>query len=549
MEQTLIESAPAYVGAQPALVNRFHIGMKEPPWAPLLHPDSILAPPTRDSFAERHLRGAGSLAAAELYALREYSDDIVKQINFLCEHEFVAGTGRSRILGFKRKAAIRKTMLKFVEILNACGDHSLRLRNINEFGEEHLLALLSWFAREKTKRSTIHNTLSILRKFMTLLGRRHLVPASDELALLVVEHDISMGFGGRSYAAYICLAWSASVDVDRVLQEIQKKDKHAHLLCLLCLLFGLRLSEVLRLRPAESDQGDRLWISRGSKGGRQRWIPLSKDLEQRAKQRAVLEMAKAACGGDVGNHLGFGDRTLEQAQKYFESVLTQCGVGKRRLGISLHGLRHEYAVRRFAELSGLPAPVLRQAPLAAYAARMSLVRGARAQLAAELGHGRPSVVSKYIGSLPLLREEAKQTKLAAQILGQHCAELKKFGVRAVTVAVRKIDDQQHTCTLYVQFASGDVARHADSVARVRKSAGLWLGRKVQALLVAAPAQAGMATICMKRFRRELQRLDMRFENRAAIEDKFLSKQNELAGELRRKQIEEPDYQMHLAVYA
>jgi hypothetical protein len=177
--------------------------------------------------------------------------------------------------------------------------------------------------------------------------------------------------------------------------------------------------------------------------------------------------------------------------------LNRCGVTQRQLGIKLHGLRHEYAVRRFLELTGLPAPVLRQAPLSAYASRMPLVRQARAQIAAELGHGRASVVSAYIGSLPTLREEKKQTELAGQIVGQHLAALKQMGVAAVTIAVRKTAAQRHTCTLYLRADDGHVAGQDSLVARVREAARVWLGQKTDALFGPAPAQAGMVTVCVK----------------------------------------------------
>jgi integrase len=502
-EESVIQSAPAKVDPQPTVGNkRSDISNKTPPCTPGLHPDKVLVPrPVPDSFAERPLRGAGSLAHAEVVACNKYPDDIRKQLMFLCAGELPAATGRPRPLGDERRAAVRNTMMHFVDVLDECaeqsGDDSLRMRNVSDFRAEQLVAILGWFAMKKTKLSTIHNQLSVLRKFMTLVGRRHLVPGTDDLALLVIEHDIGLDFASRSYTAYVPLAWSALVDIERVFQDIQKKDGHAHLLCELCLQFGLRETEVLRLRPVESDLGDGLWVRRGAKGGRQRLIPFSADPERRARQRELLEKAKTACGGDRLRYLGFGDRTLQQARKYFQSVMQDCGVTQTRLGIKVHGLRHEYAVRRFLELTGLPAPVLRQAPLSAYVARMALVRQAREQISAEMGHARTPAVSPYIGSLPTLREEAKRVELAGQIIGQHRAELEELGVAAVMLAVRKTAARRHTCTLYVQPADARrfVVGGDDSlVARVRESACAWLGRQVDALLMAAPAQAGTVTI-------------------------------------------------------
>lgn len=497
------EGAGAGAGAQPAFGKEFERAIKAPMRPPFLHPDAVLRPRAPDPFAERALRGAGSLADAEIFACREYPNDVKKQIMVLSDNEFPAGTGLPRAMGYARKGAIRRGMMRLVdgleECADQCGDPSLRLRNTDEFCERHLLAILGLFARKKTKLSTMHDQLSILRKFMTLLGRRHLVPTTDGLAQLALAHGIDLELGCRSGTAYVPRAWCAILHTKRLLEDIKREDEHAHLLCELCLLFGLRLTEVLRLRAVESDLGYCLWVWRGAKGKRERWVPLSTDPERRAQQRSVLDRAKAACFQDRHRHLGYGDRTLEQARKYFEAILSLCGVTQSQLGVKLHGARHDYAVRRFAELTGLPAPVLRQAPLAAYTSRMALVQQALEQIAAELGHGRPEIVAVYIGSLSTLRHEERKAELAGEIMGQHCAELGKLGVATVTVAIRKIDRLRHTCTLYVQASDGGaVAMQGDSLAaRVRKAACAWLGHKVEVLVGPAPAQTGTVSICIK----------------------------------------------------
>jgi integrase len=500
-EQTLTQSTPATTsaGAQPAFAKaRSEICKETPACAPWLLESPLARRAAPDSFAERPLRGAGSLADAEIFACKQYRDDIRAQIMHFFRQQLPAATGKLRALANARRAAARDIMLHFVKVLNECAgrtnDPSLKLRNTTEFAEKHLLAILGWFAIKKTKRSTIHNRLSVLRKVMTLLGRRHLVPGTDELALMIIEHDIPLDFGSRSYTAYAPLAWSAIVDIERVLQRIEKENKHARLLCELCLVFGLRESEALGLHPVESDFGDRLWVGRLTKGKRQRWVAFSDDPAQRARQRDVLDRAKAACDGHPLRPLGFGERDLEPARKYFQSVLAKCGVSQRDLGIKLHGLRHQYAVNRFRELTGLPAPVLRQAPLSAYKSRMALVRKAQKKIAEELGHGRTSIVATYIGSLPTLREEAKQAELAARIIGQHRADLQQLGVASVTLAVRKTAAKRHTCTVYVQPADATRGHAVSLAAQVRESVSAWLRRDVGALLTAAPGQAGTVTI-------------------------------------------------------
>jgi len=473
--------------------------MKTPADSPWQHPNEVLARRPRETFDDRHNRGAGSLAHAEAFCCVEYKNDIRRQISFLCESEFPAGTGLLRNLGYVRRARIKQTLMRFVGMLDLCakqsGDYSLRLRNTTEFGTPHLVAILRAFADKKTAHSTIHTDLSALRKFMTLLGRRDLVPGTHSLALLAVQHDIPLDLGSRRDTAFVALNWSAIVNIELLMQDIQKKDKHVHLLCELCLLFGLRESELVCLHPVESDEGDRLWVWRGAKGGRHREIPLSTNPERRAQQRSAIDRAKAMCRGDPSRHLGF-DKTLVQARRHFERIMDACGVTQRQLGIKRHGARYEYAVQRFRELTGLPAPVLRQAPLAAYVSRMAVVQEAIAQLSLELGHERAAVVAVYIGSLSTLREEEKEAELAVQVLAEHRAELAKIGVAAITVTVVETDERQYTCTLYIQPAGHAAGHDSSLVARVRGFARACRVQKVDALLAPAPANANAVTVSM-----------------------------------------------------
>lgn len=451
-----------------------------------------------EQFDQRCLRGAGSLARAEIYACKKFAGNIREQIRFLTAQSIPAGTGITRGLGNDRRNQLRQNCeYMLVDGLRECAEHmndpAVRINNTTEFTSKHLLSLLALFGRMRLKSSTMHKYLSSLRKLMTLLGRRHLVPGTDDLMLLIIEFQLDVDLQMRGYSAFRPLCWSVHVNIDAVLESIRSKSPHAHFLCCLCLHFGLRLSEALRLRPQESDRSDFLHLQRGTKGNRPRDVPLSSDPDRRSEQRRLLREAKQMCEGD--QHLGFGGRNLQQARKYFEAVLAECGVTRTQLGITLHGLRHEYAVRRFEELTGLPAPVLRQAPIEAYIGRMDAVRAARGQIAEELGHGRAQVSSAYFGALPILREELAKAQAAASALGRHGQELGAEHVADLSVAVRKVAARRYEYILFARLSrsTGEMACRA-LVDALKTSASRLLQRKVEVRTCAAPAQAGVCVV-------------------------------------------------------
>jgi integrase len=149
--------------------------------------------------------------------------------------------------------------------------------------------------------------------------------------------------------------------------------------------FGLRREESIKIRPAWADRGDRL-VLQGSwtKGGRSREIPIRNEA-----QRQLLDQAKALTRRDslIPKHL----RYVDQLQN-FRRQIGEAGIRR------VHGLRHEYAQRRYRELTGWEAP-------AAGGTRSDLLTDvqkaldhqARMTISKELGHEREQVTAVYLG--------------------------------------------------------------------------------------------------------------------------------------------------------
>jgi hypothetical protein len=149
--------------------------------------------------------------------------------------------------------------------------------------------------------------------------------------------------------------------------------------------FGFRRKESIMIRPAWADRGDRLVLQDNwTKGGREREIPI-----RNAEQRRVLDQAKLLAG--KGSLIPKGMRYVDQLQRF----KAQCD----KVGINhVHGLRHRYAQERYRELTGWECPA-NGGPKSKQLTpeQKTIDHEARMTITQELGHGRPQLVSQYVG--------------------------------------------------------------------------------------------------------------------------------------------------------
>ena len=153
-------------------------------------------------------------------------------------------------------------------------------------------------------------------------------------------------------------------------------------------VFGLRLKESIMVRPTIADQGAVLRIEEGTKGGRTRNIPIAT-----ADQRAVLDAAKHSASRNPKGRLCNPRLTVEQAKRrFFYVVGEKLGVTKAEPGVTVHGLRHEYANDLYERVSGSPSAV-RGGSIVDRAADEK----ARHEVSQNLGHARLSITASYSG--------------------------------------------------------------------------------------------------------------------------------------------------------
>lgn len=150
--------------------------------------------------------------------------------------------------------------------------------------------------------------------------------------------------------------------------------------------FGLRAKEAslldARVALQQAREKELVIIENGTKGGRERTVPIVSESQLAVLEKAVIVQSNA-------RSLVPADQTWAQWQR---GGLREARETLQRHGIArIHELRAAYAAERYQTFSGQPIPLHGGDP------NHPKDRGARLQVAVELGHGRIDVVSAYIG--------------------------------------------------------------------------------------------------------------------------------------------------------
>ena len=185
-------------------------------------------------------------------------------------------------------------------------------------------------------------------------------------------------------------SWEGNgVDFNLIYERLHQLDPIAARLALAMKTYGLRLKESICLNPHESESEDGLKIIKGSKTGKEREIIFKNFDEENLKK--VLEDMKSEVTAEYfkpWEHL-----TLKQAKNRMSSVAIKIGLTKNQLGVTWHGLRHEFAINQFEDLTGTTAPV-RGGGLLDYKRMIAQ----RQKITEALGHHRAKVTGSYYGS-------------------------------------------------------------------------------------------------------------------------------------------------------
>lgn len=125
-------------------------------------------------------------------------------------------------------------------------------------------------------------------------------------------------------------------------------------------------------------------ISRGTKGGRVREVPITSPRQIEALQRAAKAQGNNGCL--VPGGVSYRQWRYDELREIRQAVKAHTGQG-------LHDLRASYACDRYRQLTGHDAPVVAGRMVASRAADLA----ARQVIARELGHGRIDITGAYLG--------------------------------------------------------------------------------------------------------------------------------------------------------
>jgi integrase len=263
-------------------------------------------------------------------------------------------------------------------------------RNLNmpmmprSFKSRHVKPLVRLWEKEGLSASTMQTRLSYLKTFSTWIDKAGMISGT------LADYLENPALAKRTYAAQHDKSWSAKgIDIAATIAEITVYDQfNGAQLTLECRL-GLRLKESCMCRPHESDQGDFFVVKHGTKGGRERRIPIDTP-----EKRAAVDLAKSLVE-HPSHFLGDPSKTLKQNIRRHRNTLTKFGLTKNELGATGHGLRTGYGLDLYAKLTGEKAPVRGggvEIPAEAD-------RAARQRVAEDYGHGRQSISTAYLGGV------------------------------------------------------------------------------------------------------------------------------------------------------
>lgn len=306
-----------------------------------------------------------------------------KSLNeILKKHNKAAACG-GKAVSFATQAARQETLWRGFKELQKL---KYPLKDVHSFKERHICALSHAWELRGLSASTIQNRISVFRTFSEWIGKPGMIRGSENY----VKNSTRMI---RHIAAQFDKTWSAQKrSLAEKLAKLNAQDPYVAMQLELQRAFGLRMREAALLRAREADKGSYLTVSWGTKGGRDRVVPI-----QNSSQRDVLNRAQLMVVDRMGSMIP-ADYTFKQWKDHYYYICHQNGISRKH-GITSHGLRHERLNEIYQEITGHASPIKSREIAAGKSQRdEQLDRIARQEIAEVAGHSRDSIASAYIGS-------------------------------------------------------------------------------------------------------------------------------------------------------
>ncbi len=229
----------------------------------------------------------------------------------------------------------------------------------------------------------------------------------------------------RSYVAQKDRSWESNeIEASTIIERVAAIDPRVAAQLALLLAFGLRRKEAIMFMPriavvpresvpVAQDASERyavfLKVQRGTKGGRLRFVAIRHD-----DQRSALELA-LQYAPHASSHLGHPGLSLKQSLKRFDNVLRKAGITGNQLGVTAHGLRHQFAQEFHVELTGVRAPVRGGDACD----DPEMLKCALLEIAQQLGHNRTQIMQAYVGKPARSSHSLSPTNKAKETEASH----------------------------------------------------------------------------------------------------------------------------------
>jgi integrase len=347
----------------------------------------------------RKLNAEAGLAVPILQQLaRSHPNDPRAQLSGLFRNfNIPAATGRARTVSLKTR---QKYFRILNQVLTTLRRLNMPLRNLTELSAKQVRAVHLDWEREGLSASSLATLNTVLRRLGFWIDKPQLTPP---LCMLLTDPEN----GRRSSSRSVPKTWeSCRINPLDVFKAMAAQCEVAAVQLRMAKMFGLRVEEQLMLRPRESHQGEQLVLTRGTKGGRTRAV----DIVGLEAYELIEEAKRLASRHPDGILASSPDRSLEQARDHYYYLCRKIGLFKKgRFASTPHGARHSFATGDYQRKSGVKAPVLGGPKIP-----RELDLKVRKEVAEQLGHGRISATSAYIGTVGHLTklERQRQTRLA-----------------------------------------------------------------------------------------------------------------------------------------
>jgi len=365
------------------------------------------------------------------------------------------------------KEAVRTFMHKLYEAKHP-------VQKLTNVGDRHIeLVVRAWYFENKLQPKTIQNYVSRLRVVFSQLGKPNLVrPWQDYLP------EVPAGALVIKTAAEKSKGFTANgVDLAGIFETADKVDSRFGLMLRLELAFGLRRKEVLHCRPWIADRGTDLRVYPGEgKTGRSRDIPIATE-----HQRQILKYVQTKIGKTkrLGwDYDGNGQpTTLEKNLKRYDNLASRIGCTKKDLGVTLHGLRAQFAENCALFQEFVPATLggtTSDLPKEELELRRTVV-------SLSLGHGREKITAAYYGAL-IKRQCPDEQARFREVLAEGAAALQAKGLN---------QQPPDECMADVQTLTGLLATEDGVEISLAKVYQLWKIHSARFAMDWAPLESGM----------------------------------------------------------